>query len=201
MDRNRPSDVYVVFHFNFPGARSYNLRLAPLASIYVPGPDLSSLNPLLPDPAGVERIEATQSTPSCWSSDLGSSEDHGSALQLPVSICPDPSTASTSLYTESPPLSFQDNDKRNIEMFFELFPPVSSQSSSSPSSSNASSPAPSTPNDSTSLSVPSLSDGIDVDKSTSIWDTSIPPSIFLAEEPVAFNDYEHSILNLLHGLS
>ena len=177
-----------------PGACSYRLRAAPLASFYVPSPDLPSLNPLLPDPAGVDRIEATKST-----SNLGSS-DHSSALQSPVSICPGPPTASTSLYSESPPLSLQDNDNKNIEMFFEQFPPILTQLSS-PSPSNTSSPAPSTPNDSTLLSVPSLSRGIDIGKSTSIWDPSIPPSIFLTEQPLAFHDYEHSMLNLLYGIS
>ncbi|KAI0257185.1 hypothetical protein BJV78DRAFT_1160796 [Lactifluus subvellereus] len=173
---------------------------SPLASIYVPGPDLPSLDPLLPDPAGVERIEATKSTPSCWTSDPGSSEDHSSALQFPVSMCPGLSTASTSLHSETPPLSLQDNDERNIEMFFEQISSAFSQSSSPSPPSNASS-APSTPNDSTLLSVPSPSQDIDVDKSTSFWDPSIPPSIFLAEQPVAFHDYEHGMFNLPYGES
>jgi hypothetical protein len=170
-------------------------------SIYVPGSDLPSL-----DPTPTERSEATQSTSSWWASDLGSSEDLSPLLQFPlqfpVSTSPGPSTSSpTSLYSETPPHSLQDNNSRNVGVFPEQVPPDSSQlsPSSSPSPSlNVSSPAPSTPDNSTLLSVLSPFYSTGTDKSTSIWDPSTPPSNIL---PEPFHDYEHNMLTLLFGES
>ncbi|KAH9982844.1 hypothetical protein BGW80DRAFT_1265253 [Lactifluus volemus] len=149
-------------------------QMPQVTSIYVPGSDLPSLDPTLP-----EKIEAAQCTSSWWASDP---EDLSFLLQFPESTYSGQSFP-PSLYSEAP-LSLQDNGSRNVWAFSDQFQPDSLQSPSSLSpSSSTSSPAPSTPDDSTLLPTVSPFHGTDTD--AFIWDSSTPPSDIL---PGLFQD-------------